>query len=199
MNFLVRSATRSATVARKQFQMSNFSSLSSLLEREIKEEVEINPIEMPEELAELKNQLAENWTIVDGSATGDDGAIIKMYKKDPLQNGSKVFISFHCQDQVQEDEGLLDSLSGEDEELSSPVQFDLEVSKAGKTMKMACTSEDCVALVDGITIVSDDAEEGYRGPIMEDLPEDVKEEFENFVKEECQVDEDVAAFVAMYR
>lgn len=66
-------------------------------------------------------------------------------------------------------------------------------------MKMACTSQDCVALVDGITIVSGDAEEGYRGPIMEDLPEDMKEEFENFVKEECQVDEDVAAFVAMYR
>lgn len=194
MNHLIRNTSRSM-IQHSRFEIkSSFSTLSSLLKREIVEETETNPIEMPKDLVELKTSLSTKWTIVEGSATGDDGATIKMFKKELTSNGSKVFLKFHCQDTVQE-ESILD-----DEELSAPLQFEVEVSRAGTTMKMACTSEDAVALVDGITISSDAEEDGesYRGPILEDLPDDVREEFELYLREECGVDDDVAAFTAMW-
>lgn len=130
-----------------------------------------------------------------------------MFKKEPTSNGSKVMLKFHCQDTVQDAEGLLDNLGGEEEEeeMSPPLHFEVHVSRAGKTMKLACVSEDAQALVEGVTIVpSDDSSPGadeddlYRGPILEDLPDDVRDEFDLYVKEECGVDEDVAAFAAMY-
>jgi complement component 1 Q subcomponent-binding protein len=186
---------------------STSSNFSSLLDREILEETETNPIQMPEDLTELKNILSEKWTIVDGSTTGEDGATVRMYKKEPLSNGSKVFLKFHCQDTEQEEEsGLFED--EEPEEISAPLQFEVQVSRAGKTMTMTCTSEDALASVEGIIISpSSDAaaaaskseeEDLYRGPILEDLPEDVKEEFDLYLRKECEVDEDVAAFTAMY-
>ena len=197
MNSLVRNAGRSM-LKQSQFQTkSSFSTLATLLKREIVEETQTNPIEMPEDLMELKKILSTKWTIVDGSTTGDDGATVKMFRKEPTSNGAKVFLKFHCQDTVQVEDTLLD-----DEELSAPLQFEVEITLAGKIMKMACTSEDAVALIDGITITSDASTdkdgESYRGPILEDLPEDIKEEFEHYLREECGVDEDVAAFTAMY-
>jgi len=91
----------------------------------------------------------------------------------------------------------------EEEEVSSPLQFEVQVSRAGKIMTLACTSEDALACVEGITISSDAdgvGEEGelYRGPILEDLPEDVREGLDGFLREDCGVDEDVAAFAVMY-
>lgn len=187
------------------------SNLSSLLQREFIEETETNPIEIPEELSKLKQSLSSKWTIVDGSATDSDGATVKMFRKEPTSNGSKVMLKFHCQDTVQDEQGLLDGMGieqdEEEEEMSAPLNFELHVSRAGKTMKLACVSEDAQAIVEGVTIVpSDDAsasgsadeDDLYRGPILEDLPEDVRDEFDMYVKEECGVDEDVAAFAAMY-
>jgi Mitochondrial glycoprotein. len=187
------------------------SNLSSLLQREFIEETETNPIEMPDELSKLKKSLSSKWTIVDGSATDSDGATVKMFRKEPTSNGSKVMLKFHCQDTVQDEQGLLDGMGieqdEEEEEMSAPLNFELHVSRAGKTMKLACVSEDAQAIVEGVTIVpSDDAsasgsadeDDLYRGPILEDLPEDVRDEFDLYVKEECGVDEDVAAFAAMY-
>lgn len=170
------------------------------------EETQTNPIEMPEDLVDLKKTLSSKWTIVDGSATESDGATVKMFKKEPTSNGSKVVLKFHCQDTAQEDEGILDAMSeDEDEEISPPLHFVVHVSRAGKTMKLVCVSEDAQAIVEGVTIVpsedssaTTDEDELYRGPILEDLPEDVRVEFDTYVKEECGVDEDVATFVAMY-
>jgi len=201
--------SKSSLASNSQYRFS--SNLSSLLNRELIEETETNPIEMPEELSKLKKSLSAKWTIVDGSATDSDGATIKMFKKEPTSNGSKVVLKFHCQDTVQEEGGLLDNIGGgdeeEEEEMSPPLHFEVHVSRAGKTMKLACISEDAQAIVEGVTIVpSDDSssssgggeEDLYRGPILEDLPEDVRDEFDLYVKEECGVDEDVASFAAMY-
>ena len=208
MNSIARAASRSLqqklqhkiNPTKVYFSTTN---LSSLIDREIREESEVNPIEIPEDLLELKSTLSETWTIVDGADVGDDGATIKMYKKAPTSNGSKVMLKFHCQDTEPEEEGGLFE-SEEDEELSPPLSFEVKVSRAGKTMTMECISEDAEASVEGITMAdaedlsSDAKKELYRGPILEDLPDDVKEELNLYLREECMVDGDVAAFTAMY-
>ena len=196
-------------------QTSNFSTLTDLIQREITEESE-NPLnEMPADLAELKNSLSEHWTIVEGSkASSTDGATVKMYKKENLSNGSKLTLSFHCQDSLNPEElGFLESaanaasdvVSGDDEEeeeVSTPVKFDMIISRGGKFMHLNCTSEAAEVTIDSVTIsYSEDVEEDmdlYRGPMLEDLPEDLKDAFDQYVQEECGVGEDVAAFIAMY-
>lgn len=196
-----------------------FSTLCDLLQREIAEEA-ANPLNtMPTDLSELKNILSEHWTIVEGSkASSNDGATVKMYKKENLSNGSKVTLTFHCQDSLNAEElGFLDSAvheaseavggnggeEGEEEEESTPIKFDVTVSRAGKVMHLSCTSEAAEASIDGITISSSEKatendEDLYRGPMLEDLPEDVKDALDQYLEEECGVNEDVAAFIAMY-
>lgn len=193
---------------------SNFSTLADLLKREITEENE-NPLnEIPEDLSELKSKLSEHWTIVDGKPSSSDGATVKMYKKQNLSNGSKVTVTFHCQDSLNPEElGFLQSAANaaadtvggegeEDEEISSPIKFDVIVTRAGKAMHMSCTSENAEAILDGISVSPSeeaiDDESLYRGPMLEDLPEDLKDALDLFLQEECGVDEDVAAFIAMY-
>lgn len=196
-----------------------FSTLSDLIQREITEEAQ-NPLNtMPTDLSELKSNLSDHWTIVDGSkASSDDGATVKMYKKENLSNGSKVTLTFHCQDSLSPEElGFLESavheaseaVSSSDEveeeegEESTPVKFDVTVSRAGKVMHLNCTSEAAEVSIDGISISSSEAlteddEDLYRGPMLEDLPEDVKSGLDHFLEEECGINEDVAAFIAMY-
>mmetsp|Transcript_2934 Transcript_2934/g.4259 ORF Transcript_2934/g.4259 Transcript_2934/m.4259 type:complete len:293 (-) Transcript_2934:143-1021(-) len=194
-----------------------FSTLPDLLKREITEESE-NPInEMPADLSELKNALSEHWTILDGkAASSSDGALVKMYKKENLPNGSKVTLKFHCQDSLDPEElGFLESAANaasdvvsahpddeDHEEASSPVKFDVMISRAGKVLHLSCTSENAEPMIDGVAILpsEESIEDGdlYRGPLLEDLPEDVKDAFDIYLQEECGVNEDVAAFIAMY-
>lgn len=196
---------------------STFSTLADVLQREITQEAE-NPLnEMPADLAELKNSLSEHWTIVEGSkASSTDGATIKMYKKENLSNGSKVTLTFHCQDSLNPEElGFLESaahaasdvVSGDEEEEegeedSTPIKFDLVISRGGKFMHVNCTSEAAEVTIDSVMIAySEDVEENldlYRGPMLEDLPEDLRDSLDQYVQEECGVGEDVAAFIAMY-
>lgn len=68
---------------------------------------------------------------------------------------------------------------------------------------MNCISEDAKASVDGMIIHPnesslDEIQEMYRGPVLDDLPEDVRDGLDEFLRDDCGVDEDVAAFVAMY-
>lgn len=192
----------------------NFSTLGDILKREISEE-KANPLnEIPEDLSDLKRTLSADWTIVDGTASSSDGATIKMYKKEHLSNGSKVTISFHCQDSLDPDDlGFLqsaanaasDAMGSEDEEQeedSTPVKFDVTVSRAGKIMHLSCTSENAEATIDSITMSNSEEEMEdealYRGPMIEDLAEDLREALEDYLKEECGVNEDVSAFIAMY-
>ncbi len=196
-----------------------FSSLPEILQREITEEAE-NPLnEMPPDLSQLKSAISEHWTILDGkAASSSDGALVKMYKKENLPNGSKVTLTFHCQDSLNPEElGFFESAANaasdvvgaepgsdeeDDEEPSTPVKFDVMISRAGKIMHLSCTSENAEVIIDGITISpsEESVDDGdlYRGPVLEDLPEDVKDAFDGYLQDVCGVDEDVAAFVAMY-
>jgi len=168
---------------------------------------------MSPEIQELKSSLMKTWSIQEGSATGSDGATVKMFKTDS-KSGAKIVLSFHCQDTMDEEPSVAESLFGaggndddddeEETELSGPLQFQVTVTRMGKVMRMECTSEDAVASVDGITVLSSGDEdkekdgELYRGPILDDLPEDVREALDEYLREDCGIDEDVSAFVSMY-
>lgn len=147
-----------------------------------------------------------------------------MIRKKPLPNGAKVTLTFHCQDTLVEDEpGMFEKMfEGEEEggdgapdddaeeeeegeEISPPLRFETTVSRAGTTLHLNCVSEDAVASVEGATITTGDGdvgvdptEESFRGPDLEELPEDVQKALDGFLVEGCGVDEDVAAFVAMW-
>ena len=90
----------------------------------------------------------------------------------------------------------------QEEEDSVPIKFDVMVSKAGKIMHLSCMSQDAEATIDGITISTSEEdlenEDLYRGPMLEDLPEDLRDSMDEFLQNEIGVDEDVAAFIAMY-
>lgn len=197
--------------------------LSSLISGEIEaEKVITNDSSLTPELSELKEKVASSWTIVDGSSTGTDsgGSITRLIKKEPLSNGAKVALSFHCQDAVPEDPGFLDGMFGEsnseddtsdnkeeeEDETSPAITFDVTVSRAGTTLHLHCISEDAKASIESATCSTGDEgdknkvnfEESFRGPDLEELPENVLESFNEFLTEKCGVDEDVAAFIAMY-
>lgn len=146
-----------------------------------------------------------------------------MIRKEPLPNGAKVTLTFHCQDTLVEEAGMLDGMfdnsakepengsegseeEDEEEEESPAIRFDATVSRAGTTLHMSCISEDATASIESATVFSgEDAdknnvenEESFRGPDLEELPEKVQEAFDLFLTEECGVDEDVAAFIAMW-
>lgn len=199
----------------------SFSTLPNLLQREIDEEA-ANPLnDMPSDLSELKDTLSAEWTIVEGNtaSSSTDSATVKMYKKENLLNGSKVTITFHCQDSLNPEElGFFQSaadtasdvmgVNGNDEDLdedgedSTPIKFDVMISRAGKVMHLSCMSEAAEVSIDGVTISPSveaiDDEDLYRGPMLEDLPEDVKDALDTYLEEECGISEDVAAFIAMY-
>jgi complement component 1 Q subcomponent-binding protein len=190
------------------------STLSEALQHEIDEEAQNPYNDMPSELSDLKLELSNDWTIMDGAkATSTDGAIVNMYKQENLANGSKVTITFHCQDSISPEEmGFLQNAAetaagvvrGEEdeEEESMPVKFDVLVSRAGKEMRISCTSDAGEATIDGIMVSSSeeggDDEDMYRGPMIEDLAEGLQASLEVYLREECGVTSDVAAFIAMY-
>jgi hypothetical protein len=131
-----------------------------------------------------------------------------------LDNGLKVQVSFHCQDTIEDD--VFDDLNDEEgvdgddeEEQSSPVRFTATVSKAGKTLTLACYTEHGFVKVDGVStthLAPQSVHETmgtlpkveYQGPSYDELSEDLQEAFETYLEEECGVTEDVAAFVAMF-
>lgn len=215
------SPTNLQNITRFSPSSKSFSTLPDLLQREIDEEA-ANPLnEMPSDLSELKDTLSEEWTIVEGNtaSSSTDNATVKMYKKENLSNGSKVTITFHCQDSLNPEElGFFQSaadtasdvmgVNGNDEDLdedgedSTPIKFDVTISRAGKVMHLSCTSEAAEVSIDGIIISPSveaiDDEDLYRGPMLEDLPEDVKDSLDAYLEEECGINEDVAAFIAMY-
>jgi len=218
-----------------QNQQSAFSSSSSasstkdlaaILLRERKEEQTITrDSSISSTLSDLKSTVSKSWTIIDATDNGG-GATTRMIRKEPLSNGAKVTLTFHCQDTLVEEEGtfagMLDGVVGgmdnnndnddneeeEEEELSAPIRFDATVSRAGTTLHLSCMSEDALASIDRVTVFAGDdgdkhngeMEELFRGPDLEDLPEDVCDALGAFLTEDwgCGVNEDVAAFIAMW-
>merc|ERR1739845_258810 len=131
-------------------------------------------------------------------------------------NEGKVTIYFHCQDTIDYDDSIYDSDDNQDgsdtkdqevnreEEGSAPVRFDIYVSRNGKTMKLTCTTHDSEVSVDSVIVFNGNVDNAdydkdpYRGPNLDELPEDMQEGFSNYVTEECGVNENVAAFISMF-
>ncbi|KAL7449912.1 LOW QUALITY PROTEIN: hypothetical protein ACHAWC_001922 [Mediolabrus comicus] len=178
--------------------------LGSILQREINEEEEAAADYsggLPPDLAELQRDVAENWTILEGiQGIGSDGetgsgATVRMFKKTAGSNGAKIGIVFHCQDTEEDipfDESSLFEDQGQDDDEEEPAQavrFGVTVSKGGKTVVLQCRSGgDGEISVEGVTM------ESQRMPFWHWL----QESFQHYVEQECGVDEDVAAFIAMY-
>jgi len=187
-------------------------SLSSILARELNEEMENQTVEMPENLAQLKREIEADWRIVDGVTPGSPStALTRMYKKEVSQNGSKVMIEFHCQDteELDAEDGIdeqqLEELSGQS------VNFAVTVSRAGKSMIMDCATEESEIVVGGVRVEETDSVDAtssllnqasdktaYQGPVFRELAEDLQDSFVSYVQEECGVTTDVAAFISMY-
>ena len=198
--FLLRSALPATTSMRgpRFFSSEAQSHLIDILGREEKEEKDSGNLKMPEELATLKTTLESNWKIV------EDNASLTMFLKD-----KKVQVSFHCQDTVEADPSY-DEAEDEDEEPVSAVRFCVTASKAGKTLVISCVSEFGEAKIEGVMTTTSPpdaihANEGnlteknqYHGPDFLDLAEDLQDAFAKYLEDECAVDSDVAAFVAMY-
>lgn len=183
----------------------SFSSKATLLEllaREEQEEVETGNTEMPTELSDLKNTIEKSWKIV------EDGATTNFFKIEN-SSGNKIQVSFHCQDTLEAEEEELDD-DEDAEEPSAPVRFTVTVTKAGKSLNFACFSEYGQVKIEGVSTTgassADFVHENqgtlpkveYQGPEFVELAEDVQEAFGDYLDEECGVNSDMAAFIAMF-
>ena len=147
-------------------------------------------------------QVSDDWRIMSDSAT------IQMFKKEPISGGGKVSISFHCQDSISMDDMLPDDeeLFEDDEENSVAFQFQVRVTRTGKTLVMNCVSMDSEASVERVFVEKDSMASNttnldaavYKGPEFSELAQDVKESFTDFVQTDCGVNENVATFISMY-
>eukprot|EP00559_Dactyliosolen_fragilissimus_P005747 CAMPEP_0184856478 /NCGR_PEP_ID=MMETSP0580-20130426/1659_1 /TAXON_ID=1118495 /ORGANISM="Dactyliosolen fragilissimus" /LENGTH=362 /DNA_ID=CAMNT_0027351537 /DNA_START=38 /DNA_END=1126 /DNA_ORIENTATION=+ len=105
----------------------------------------------------------------------------------------------------------------DEEEISTPIRFFLDITRAGKTMRASCISDQAEAFVQGVVIFSADGSSGtttstatdheslrgptgdsYQGPQFDELAEDLQEEFTNYIRQDCGVNEDLATFISMY-
>jgi complement component 1 Q subcomponent-binding protein len=183
----------------RHFSKESQTNLVDILAREEQEEVDSGNTEMPEELADLKSRLESDWRIV------DDGANTQLFLND-----KKVQISFHCQDTVEEEVAYEDDEEvDDDDEPMAPVRFTVTLSKAGKTLVISCLSEFGIAKIDSVVSTTSapdvvHANQGvlekteYQGPDFLELAEDLQDAFAVFLEDECNVNSDVATFVAMY-
>ena len=178
------------------------SALSELLGREYAEEEKSGALDMPSELTELHSRLSNKWKIVDDK----DSGTVKMCKKDGV---AKVTVVFHCQDKVEDDVFFEEEDENAGDELATDTHFMVTVTKgAGKTMVLSCTSADSKVNVESVATTTEDAHQVqakgkvhdklYQGPQFEELAEDVKGAFHNYVTEECGIDSDVATFISMF-
>jgi len=185
----------------------SFSSKSSLLEilaREEEEEKDTGNLKMPTELFDLKKTIEGSWKIV------EDGATTNFFK---IENSSsnKIQVSFHCQDTLEVEEPEYDEDNEEeDDEASSPVRFTVTVTKAGKSLNFACFSEYGLVKVEGVSTTGASTAEHvhenqgtlpkveYQGPDFTELAEDLQDALVDYLDEECGVNSDMAAFIAMF-
>lgn len=184
--------------------------LSAIIERELSEE-EGNDT-LPPSLIDLKSTIEEDWTIVDSTPGSDSSAYVKMYRKSSVPSGSKVVISFHCQDTMvdearEDDELLEDETEDEEEEDAVAFRFRTTVTKAGRSMIFGCVSDEGEVKIESLVVREGEEQEEpegqysdklYQGPEFSELAEDLQESITVYLQEECGVDGDFAAFVSMY-
>ena len=142
--------------------------LLEILSREEKEEEELENLELPEDLMELKTTIEKSWKIVENNASTD------LFKIDTLSN-NKIQVSFHCQDTIedeQEDQNVYDDDDNDEElfsddidnddddddddmveeEEAAAVRFTVTVTNtAGKSLVFACFSELGKVCIDGVS------------------------------------------------
>jgi complement component 1 Q subcomponent-binding protein len=216
------------SITSRPFSADAATELGSILQREINEETEAAAEydgQLPPELASLQSDIAAKWTILEGitgiggSGETGSGATVRMFRKDNGSKGAKIGIVFHCQDtedDIKFDENELfedqsQDEGEEEEETAQAVRFGVTVSKGGKTVVLQCRSGYEVN-VESVMVRDGDTEsvlaelaggEGlhaalYQGPEFTELAEDLQISFQNYVINECGVDEDVTAFISMY-
>lgn len=222
----IRASAETRTFSTDTDEDSSTRTLPEILLDEIKEEEEDSQsTQIPDDLAQLmKEDIEPHWRV----SSSNSSAVVTLYKKEKLSNGSKVVISFHCQDTLppseeEMDAPLLDAMSNintddkssEDddemeEEEASPVRFQVRVTKAGKTMLFKCLSEHSEAVIESLCLVdellddslsSDDNKnlsELFQGPEFTELAEELQDALHHYLEVDCGVDENVAAFISMY-
>jgi complement component 1 Q subcomponent-binding protein len=190
----------------------SFSSKSTILEilgREEREEVDTGNTQMPTDMSDLRTTIEESWKIVESGASTD------LFKIDNPSN-NKIRVSFHCQDTLEVDSGYDESGYDEDgeeddddEEVSAPVRFTVTITKAGESLNFACFSEVGEVKIEGVSTTASSTAEyvhqnqgtlpkiEYQGPDFTELAEDLQDAIAVYLDEECGVNSDVAAFIAM--
>jgi complement component 1 Q subcomponent-binding protein, mitochondrial len=181
----------------RRFSSGAKSSLLDVLAREEKEEKASGNTTMPQELKDLKSSIEENWTVV------ENGATTSLFRK---EHSHKVQVSFHCQDSIEDHTEVYDE---DEEELSPSVRFTVTITKAGKSLVFACFSEYGSFKIEGVSTTTASAEtvhdnqgtlakKEYQGPDFFELEEQLQEQLQAYLEEECGVNNDVSAFIAMF-
>lgn len=174
------------------------STLLDVLAREEKEEEEMGSKMMPQDLADLKATVEKHWKVV------EDGATTSLFR---VMGSQKVQVSFHCQDSIAEMQEEYELEDDEDEDAA--FRFTVTITKTGKTLTFACFSQYGQVRVEGVSTTATSpevvhenqgtlAKAEYQGPDYSELAEDLQAALEEYLDEECGVNSDVAAFVAMY-
>jgi len=189
-----------SSAAMRQFSVASHA--HELLQKELDEEVEHNSTEMPQDLKVLQEKISVNWTIVDEDTNGT----VKLFSKN--STSPKVSIVFHCQDTLESEYEEEEEQEGEEGlEPAMPVRFTVTASKAGKTMVFACLSEQADASIETVAITSNleyaqtngkVETELYQGPEFTELAVEVQDALNDYVTDDCGVNEDVSAFISMY-
>jgi len=193
--YSLRSMSSNNSVSRL-FSSDARSDLMNTLEREIEEEETNNTYDMPEELIELKSLVEKKWRIQEVS-----GSTFRLYGKEPGHQGSKVMIEFHCQDTVENNDSFGDEDNSEEvEEDSAGLRFKVVFNRSGKRLIFFCTSEHAEFKLNNVMFSNEDGieEEAYRGPALSELDEELYECLAVFLRDDCGINENVAAFIAMY-
>ena len=120
----------------------------------------------------------------------------------------RVRVSFHCQDTLEVEDAM--GYDDDEEPPAAPVRFTVTVTKPGKgSLNFACFSEEGATKIEGVSTTSASTVDyvhehqgmlpkiEYQGPDVTELAEDVREGLYAYLEEDCGIDADVTAFVAM--
>ena len=203
------------------------SNLIEVLNQEITEEEEnLQTTNMPDELETLLNEDIEPyWRLVDNPDSCNIRLFRKQNVGGESDYNGKIIISFHCQDTIPQETSMLDGIlpqqdyngttegdeEEDSEEDSDPLRFTVTVARAGKSLVFSCLSDQAMVTIESIMMVNgedqfdvNDAssaskyQNNYQGPEFAELVQELQDELNSFLKVDCGVDENMAAFISMY-
>jgi len=206
MSAALLSLRRVGTLAAKQWTVSpavasaNFglirpaSSLSSVLARELKHDLDAGSAQMPPDLAELKNIVTENMELLDVPGEAEVRLISK---------GGGITVMFDVRDS-QDRGGMFDmegegeGQEGEDEEEGTVMPFVVDMKSGSKLLRFRCLASETVE-IDAVEFLANGEEttSGYTGPAFDELDDELQGSFHDYLSEQG-VDDTLASFIAMY-